>query len=90
MEEPNYELVDLDTIFTNELNEMMKDNGLDYSQCSKEEVRKTIALATSYSRKCYEDFMMWVLYGDNNRAKTLGLLRATLKAKRNDIFKRFK
>ena len=90
MEENDYELISMDDVFSNELIKLMKEYRIDNSCCSKEQFHKTIALATLQSRKCYEDFMMWVLYGDDSKARTLGLLKAILRNKSNNLVKRLK
>jgi len=87
MEDDNYELISLDTIFMNELIKIMEEYKLNDQYCTKEEVRKTISLGVSVNQKCWEDLMIFVLYGNNKKAKTKGILRAMIKSNRFNLFR---
>lgn len=74
-------------VFTKTLNDMMEEEHLGYDTCSREEVDVTIALAVKDFNHCWEELLLFALYGEDKKAKTRGLLRAKMKeSKQNRYF----
>ena len=75
-------------VFTKTLDEMMEEVHLGYGSCTVDEVDVTIALATKEFNHCWEELLLFALYGEDKQAKTRGLLRAKMKQARqqNQLF----
>lgn len=79
VKKPSYEPIDECDLFAKVLADMMAEKGIDYNNYSVEEVHQFIKDGVSVSRECWEEYEMWLLYGDDKKAKTRALLRASMK-----------
>ena len=75
---PGVTLKSAKRIFADTIEERMRAHGIDFGLCSERDVRLTIAECTAEYDVIYADLMQWVNYGEDERAKTLNIIRTSL------------
>lgn len=73
------ELKDADDIYTNTMNEIFDKFDVNLEKYTREEIHELAKLGTSQFSRCYDELMLWVLYGDNKRLFTRHLLKLAIK-----------
>lgn len=71
-------LIDAPERFAQELNQMMSEMGMDGSTYTPKELHFIVGSCFDEHPDMYAEFMAWVEHGDDQRAKTLDVLRASL------------
>ena len=69
-------------IYSDELSKLLNECGLNDGRCTLAELRTSIAIATSYFDSTYTELLEWVEHGDDQRGKTLDIIRASLEVGR--------
>ena len=72
------EYIDALDLFAQELNAMMGEMGMDCESYTPKQLRMIVRECFDEQPTIYADFMAWVEHGDDQRAKTLDVLRASL------------
>ena len=75
---PDVTLKSAKRIFADTMEKMMQAHGIDFGPCTDKQVKVTIAECTSEFDVIYADLMQWVNYGDDEREKTLNVIRTSL------------
>lgn len=74
-------LLDRDSVFSAVLSEMMTQYGIDYDKCDRKAVDTTIAICCAEADACWDEFVLWAIHGDDQRAKTMEILAAARRAR---------
>ena len=74
--EESVRLVDGYWKFSSAPSDQMGEFGIGYDTCTREQVYATIAICCSEFERCWDEFVLWVVHGDDERAKTMEILRA--------------
>lgn len=69
-------LLDADQVFSAVLSQMMSECGIDYGMCPTEQVDLTIAMCCAEADLCWDELVLWVVCGDDQKAKTLEISAA--------------
>lgn len=69
-------LLDAERVFSDALSRLMPELGIDYDRCTRDEVDLTIRIACEEFEPCWDEFVLWVIHGDDEREKTMDILRA--------------
>lgn len=75
---PDVQLKSATRIFKNTINLLMKAHGIDYDTCTVKQVQITIAECIAEFDVIWADLMQFVEFGDDERAKTLNVIRTSL------------
>ena len=78
MKKPQYEPIDAHVKFAKILEDMLDEKGIDHNNYTQKELHQFIKDGTSISQECWEEYLLWVLYGDDKKAKTRAMLRANM------------
>lgn len=73
-------LKDAKKIFADTLSKSAKEHGMDFGLGFDKLMRRTIKECTDEYAIIWADFMQWFYYGDNKKAKTMDVIRASLHA----------
>lgn len=69
-------------VFADTLSDMMREMGMDTEHYDVSDLKSTIAICTAQFDVTWADLIQWVEHGDDQRAKTLDVLRASLEVGR--------
>lgn len=69
-------LLESDNVFAATLSAMMQEYGIDFDRCTKEQVNATLAMCCAEADLCWDELVLWVLHGDDEKAKTLEVAAA--------------
>lgn len=69
-------LLDSLDVFACVVDELMGDMGLDSRKYTRDEIRYMVRECFSVHEECWQEFVLWVIYGNDKRAKTLAVMRA--------------
>jgi hypothetical protein len=75
-EEQATRLLDSYHVFSSVLSEEMGGQGIGYDSCTRTQVDSTIAICCEEFERCWDEFVLWVVHGDDERAKTLEIVHA--------------
>lgn len=67
--------------FAEVINQLMDELGMDASWCTREELHEAVRACYAVRGKCWDEFVLWCLYGDDTRAKTMALARAQIRTR---------
>ena len=70
--------VDADQLFATTASELMAEMGLDYGAYTKDEMHQFYDAVVAESQACWDEFMLWVACGEDNRERTRMLLKAQM------------
>lgn len=76
---PSYELIDAPVKFTKILEDMLDEKGINHNNYTQKELHQFFRDGTSVFQECWEEYEMWLLYGDDKKAKTRAMLRASMR-----------
>lgn len=65
-------------VFADTLSDMMREMGMDTEHYDISDLKSTIAICTAEFGTTWADLMQWVEYGDDQRAKTLAMIRLNM------------
>lgn len=82
-ERPADEFLYMPDLFADTLDALMSELGIDGGSCDLGTLRAIVAECFKLQGRCHEDLILWVLYGDDERAKTLARVRGELRRGRN-------
>lgn len=71
-----YELLDALDLYGDIMNEILAEVGVDSSKFTREDLHDLARTGFSKFNGIWQEFVLWVLYGDDKRAKTMALLKA--------------
>jgi len=72
-------LIDASHLFSVTVSNMMSESGISHDTFSNEEIEDMIRLCVRRGfMPCWEEFMAWVVYGNDKRQMTLAAVRAGL------------
>lgn len=71
----NTDYVTADKKFTDALSELMTELGYDYNNYTKKEIDSMLYACCREFDSIWDDFVLWVLYGDDKKARTIALIR---------------
>lgn len=74
--EESVRLLPADALFSSILSDMMVDAGIDYGTCTNSQVHTTMAICCKEFERCWDEFVLWVIHGEDERAKTLEIVHA--------------
>lgn len=69
-------------VFADTVSDLMCEMGLDAEHYAISELKTTIAECTAEYDMCWAELMQWVEYGDDEKAKTMNVIRTALKVAR--------
>jgi hypothetical protein len=69
-------LIPADAKFSAILADMMGEAGIDYETCTKSQVHTTMAICCKEFERCWDELVLWVVHGEDERAKTLEIVHA--------------
>ena len=78
-----HDILSAESIFVSTLESLMNTYHINYDTCSKEAVDYTIRLCTAEFNSIWDEFMMYVIHGDDKKIKTKMLLKKIIKNKIN-------
>lgn len=71
-----YELLDALELYAQVMNEILAEMGVDSREYSREQLHELARAGFAEFNGIYNDFVLWVLYGNDKRAKTMAMVRA--------------
>jgi hypothetical protein len=71
-----YELLDALELYAQVMNEILAEMGVDSREYSREQLHELARAGFAEFNGIYNDFILWVLYGNDKRAKTMAMVRA--------------
>ena len=75
---PDVTLKDARQVFANTVDEAAKEHGLDFGLGFDKLMKTTVAECTAEFDVIWADLMQWVHFGDDQRSKTMEIIRASL------------
>ena len=78
-ERPADGFLDMRDLFADTLDALMSELGIDGGSCDLKTLRAIVAECFGLQAACDEDFILWVLHGDDERAKTLARVRGGIR-----------
>ena len=73
-------LKDAKKIFSDTVSELAKEHGMDFGMGYDKLMRLTVKECTDEYAIIWADFMQWFYYGENQKDKTMDVIRASLHA----------
>lgn len=70
--------VDADQLFAVTASSLMAEMGLDYDRYTQDEMHQLFEAVAAQSDSCWEDFMLWVVCGDDKRERTKLRIKAQM------------
>ena len=77
---PDVTLKTAKDIFASTVSELAKEHGLDFGMGYDKLMRRTVKECTDEYAIIWADFMQWFYYGDDQKAKTMDVIRASLQS----------
>lgn len=72
-------LLDANELFAQTLEELMHEMGFSLSRYTRDDIRMTVRIACEEAREVsWADFIQWVRFGDDEKAKTRDIIRTSL------------
>lgn len=71
-----YELLDALDLYADIMNEILSEMGVDGKNYTRDELKSFAKAGFAEFDNIWQDFLLWVLYGDDKRAKTMAIVRA--------------
>lgn len=71
-------LAEAHKLFSNTLTDMMIERGMMEPRFTNGELRKIIACCVSEFNSCWDEFVMWVMHGDDKKERAMDVVRASL------------
>ena len=71
-----YKLLDALDLYGDIMNEILTEVGVDSNKFTREDLHDLARTGFSKFNDIWQEFVLWVLYGDDKRAKTMALLKA--------------
>ena len=71
-----YELLDALDLYAQVMNEILSEMGVDSRNYTREDLHELARAGFAEFNKIYDEFVLWVLYGNDKRARTMAMMRA--------------
>ena len=71
-----YELLDALDLYAQVMNEILGEMGVDSSRFEREDLHELARAGFAEFNRIYDEFVLWVLYGNDKRARTMAMMRA--------------
>ena len=71
-----YELLDALDLYAQVMNEILGEMGVDSSRFEREDLHELARAGFVEFNRIYDEFVLWVLYGTDKRARTMAMMRA--------------
>ena len=71
-----YELLDALDLYAQVMNEILGEMGVDSSRFGREDLHELARAGFAEFNRIYDEFVLWVLYGNDKRARTMAMMRA--------------
>ena len=71
-----YELLDALDLYAQVMNDILSEMGVDSRNYSREQLHELARAGFAEFNGIYNEFVLWVLYGNDKRAKTMAMVRA--------------
>ncbi len=78
----DHEFVDALDRFAEELDKILSEIGVSGENYSRDDLRDLARTGFAEFNKIYDEYLMWVMYGDDKKAKTLAMIRAARNKKK--------
>ena len=75
-ESVEYELLDALDLYAQVMNEILGEMGVDSSRFEREDLHELARAGFAEFNRIYDEFVLWVLYGNDKRARTMAMMRA--------------
>lgn len=76
-----YELLDAKRVFSDVLSNTMVEQGFDYDKYTVDEIHETIRTCIDEAfGPTWDEFSAWVMYGDDKKAMTMGIIRSQIRS----------
>ena len=72
-----YELLDALDLYAQVMNEIFGEMGVDSSRFEREDLHELACAGFAEFNRIYDEFVLWVLYGNDKRARTMAMMRTT-------------
>ena len=71
-----YELLDALDLYAQVMNDILSEMGVDSRNYSREQLHEFARAGFAEFNNIYDEFVLWVLYGNDKRARTMAMMRA--------------
>lgn len=75
-ESVEYELLDALDLYGQVMNEILSEMGVDSRNYTREDLHDLARTGFAEFNRIYDEYVLWVLYGNDKRAKTMAMMRA--------------
>ena len=71
-----YELLDALDLYGQVMNEILGEMGVDSTRFTREDLHDLARTGFAEFNRIYDEYILWVLYGNDKRARTMAMMRA--------------
>lgn len=73
---PDVHLEDAWDLYAKAMDEIMQEIGISSDKFTREDLHDLARTGFAEFQKIYDEFILWVVYGDDKKAQTMAMLRA--------------